>query len=282
MLNEMRLGAMSPNTIQRFNSLTRELKSDDGLRPTELFPLRNQVDEANTRMLARLTGPSKVYTARDRGPQADKMDNMCPAPSTLNLKINSQVMLLRNQGGGSGGLVNGSIGVLIGFSNRPADNDGSLSGGAKSTPLNSPGEELPLVRFTMEEGKTRDVVIGREEWSVEMPNGTLLGARIQIPLGLAWSLSIHKSQGQTLSKVRVDLGKVFEKGTKLVRDDSIATSTRDLIYSHFISANIGQAYVALSRATSLEGLQVLNFDPRRVMVHPKVIDFYRNLQVYKK
>lgn len=255
MLNEMRLGAMSPNTIQRFNSLTRELKSDDGLRPTELFPLRNQVDEANTRMLARLTGPSKVYTARDRGPQADKMDNMCPAPSTLNLKINSQVMLLRNQGGGSGGLVNGSIGVLIGFSNRPADNDGSLSGGAKSTPLNSPGEELPLVRFTMEEGKTRDVVIGREEWSVEMPNGTLLGARIQIPLGLAWSLSIHKSQGQTLSKVRVDLGKVFEKG---------------------------QAYVALSRATSLEGLQVLNFDPRRVMVHPKVIDFYRNLQVYKK
>lgn len=52
---------------------------------------------------------------------------------------------------------------------------------------------------------------------------------------------------------------------------------------HFsFSANIGQAYVALSRATSLEGLQVLNFDPRRVMVHPRVIDFYRNLQVYKK
>lgn len=184
-------------------------------------------------MLARLTGPSKVYIARDRGPQADKMENMCPAPSTLNLKINSQVMLLRNQGGGSGGLVNGSIGVLIGFSNRPADNDGSLSGGAKSTPLNSPGEELPLVRFTLEEGKTRDVVIGREEWSVEMPNGTLLGARIQIPLGLAWSLSIHKSQGQTLSKVRVDLGKVFEKGTMLVRDASVVFS-RGLIYSRFI------------------------------------------------
>lgn len=54
-------------------------------------------------------------------------------------------------------------------------------------------------------------------------------------------MSIHKSQGQTLERVKVDLGRVFERG---------------------------QAYVALSRATSLQGLQVLNFNPDKVRVAP--------------
>jgi ATP-dependent DNA helicase PIF1 len=75
-------------------------------------------------------------------------------------------------------------------------------------------------------------------------------SRKQLPLILAWALSIHKAQGQTLERVKVDLGKVFEKG---------------------------QAYVALSRATTQEGLQVLNFHKARVMAHPRVVDFYNKL-----
>ena len=67
-------------------------------------------------------------------------------------------------------------------------------------------------------------------------------------------MSIHKSQGQTLERVRVDLGKVFEKG---------------------------QAYVALSRATSLEGLQVLNFNPAKVQVHYKVVQWSKTLTTVK-
>ncbi|KAI9311606.1 hypothetical protein BDR26DRAFT_814266 [Obelidium mucronatum] len=67
-----------------------------------------------------------------------------------------------------------------------------------------------------------------------------------------WPLyrSIHKSQGQTLPLLRVNLGKVFEKG---------------------------QSYVALSRAVSLEGLQVLNFRREKVAAHSKVIQFNREL-----
>ena len=68
-------------------------------------------------------------------------------------------------------------------------------------------------------------------------------------------MSIHKSQGQTLERVKVDLGKVFEKG---LRRGNLFVHRILLIFSK------GQAYVALSRATSLEGLQVLNFDANKV------------------
>ena len=73
---------------------------------------------------------------------------------------------------------------------------------------------------------------------------------MQVPLILAWALSIHKAQGQTLDRVKVDLGKIFEKG---------------------------QAYVALSRATCQEGLQITRFDPKKVMAHDRVRTFYDSL-----
>jgi ATP-dependent DNA helicase PIF1 len=89
-----------------------------------------------------------------------------------------------------------------------------------------------------------------EEWKVELPNGEVQAKRTQLPLILAWALSIHKAQGQTLERVKVNLGRVFEKG---------------------------QAYVALSRATTQDGLQVLGFQKSKVMAHPRVIDFYNKL-----
>jgi ATP-dependent DNA helicase PIF1 len=65
-------------------------------------------------------------------------------------------------------------------------------------------------------------------------------------------MSIHKSQGQTLERVKVDLGQSFEDG---------------------------MAYVALSRATSMESLQIVNFKPSKVTASPKVATFYRSLEV---
>ena len=66
-----------------------------------------------------------------------------------------------------------------------------------------------------------------------------VGIGTQVPLVLAWAMSIHKSQGQTIQFVKIDLRSVFEKG---------------------------QSYVALSRAASLDGLQVLGFDPKKVRI----------------
>ena len=83
-----------------------------------------------------------------------------------------------------------------------------------------------------------------------MPGRTKVLSRTQIPLILSYAMSIHKSQGQTLQRVRVDLGSVFERG---------------------------QAYVALSRAQDLKRLQVLNFSASKVKSHPRVLEFYQRL-----
>lgn len=72
-------------------------------------------------------------------------------------------------------------------------------------------------------------------------------------------MSIHKSQGQTLDRVKVDLGKVFEKGYYAAQSLDYA-----ILINDFVACSSGQAYVALSRATSLDGLQVLNFNPSKV------------------
>jgi len=82
--------------------------------------------------------------------------------------------------------------------------------------------------------------------------GTEVAAREQIPLDLAWAMSIHKSQGMTIDKLKVHLGGAFASG---------------------------QVYVALSRATSLEGLSIAdNIKPENIFSDPTVLQFYSNLK----
>ncbi|EMG48156.1 hypothetical protein G210_1338 [Candida maltosa Xu316] len=115
--------------------------------------------------------------------------------------------------------------------------------------------QFPLVKFLLPDGATyRTVLVEPEQWTVDDDDGNVLISRVQFPLILAWSLSIHKSQGQTLSKVVVDMKKIFETG---------------------------QAYVALSRAVSRNGLQVLNFNASKVSSHPKVVKFYQTLNSHE-
>lgn len=185
-------------------------------------------------------------------------------------------MLIKNM---DESLVNGSIGTVIAFMDENkfeyhhqhqeefqgddlanTDDENSIRGrlnskGAASREIASSGAKWPLVRFVFPDGTSRQLLCQPESWKFELPNGEIQACRSQVPLILAWALSIHKAQGQTLERVKVDLGKIFEKG---------------------------QAYVALSRATCQEGLQVTNFNPKKVMAHEKVRAFYDSLYNVEK
>lgn len=242
---------------------------------TARFPTRAEVDGSNNTRMRHLHGESVAFEARDAGTitdrtQRDKLLSNCMAPPCLSLKLGAQVMLIKNL---DESLVNGSLGKVVGFMDekefeifqrnetdyetyeatgpdheqllqlrklKAKDSDSGRGGGLK----------LPYVRFTNTDGTSRNILVQPETWKIELPNGEVQASRTQVPLILAWALSIHKAQGQTLERVKVDLGRVFEKG---------------------------QAYVALSRATCQEGLQVLRFDPAKVMAHEKVRQFYNSL-----
>jgi len=106
----------------------------------------------------------------------------------------------------------------------------------------SDGISVPTVRFLS--GETMS--IGREEEAKDL-SGNKKATRYQIPLRLSWAITIHKAQGMSIDYLEVDLRNVFEAG---------------------------QAYVALSRARTMEGLRVMSFDPTRFWTNPKVEAFY--------
>lgn len=227
--------------------------------------------------MSRLSGELMTFNAVDSGAIQDvqirdKLLANCMAPPTIHLKKGAQVMLIKNM---EESLVNGSIGRVVAFMDEATfefytDNEGDFNDAKGNeedeeamirarkkikSHANKDGgiiasRKWPLVSFPLPDGSERHLLCQPETWKIELPNGEVQAQRQQVPLILAWALSIHKAQGQTLQRVKVDLGRVFERG---------------------------QAYVALSRATSQAGLQVTRFDARKVMVHPRVIDFYSKL-----
>ena len=108
------------------------------------------------------------------------MEDHCITPTKLELKVNAQVMLLKNQDGSRGGLVNGSLRIVLKFTRSAAQN-----GFVDNWPsFNTPSEKLPLVWFMMEDRGHHNMVIGREEWTMEMQAKDVVGACVQIPLCL--------------------------------------------------------------------------------------------------
>ncbi|KAL4244571.1 ATP-dependent DNA helicase PIF1 [Abortiporus biennis] len=271
MLNAMRFGLLAPATVVKFKGLSRPVVYEDGIEPTDLFPTRKEVDNANSERLSKLPPPVHTYQSQDV-PGHDERGNRIKiqtmrtllsrlvAPEKLVLKERAQVMLIKNIVQGS--LVNGSVGIVIGFCTcreavqegtqiAQVDNHKNKEKQVETKKEPTIPEEFmranrvwPKVRF--QNGST--LLCIPSTFEVNNSDSSIAALRQQVPLILAWALSIHKSQGQTLERVRVNLRTTFEKG---------------------------QAYVALSRATSMNTLQVLDFDPVRVMAHERVLTWMR-------
>ncbi|XP_065602508.1 ATP-dependent DNA helicase PIF1 [Cyrtonyx montezumae] len=226
LLSAVRLGRCTEEVISLLMQTADNRSECNGILATRLCTHKDDVELTNERRLQQLSGELHTFEALDSDPMLLKLiDAQCPVGGRVELKVGAQVMLAKNLDV-SQGLVNGARGVVVGFETEQ--------------------KGLPKVRFLC--GVTQ--VIKMERWLFKGPSGVHL-SRQQLPLKLAWAISIHKSQGMSLDSVEISLSRVFESG---------------------------QAYVALSRARSLAGLRVLDFDPKVVRADPTVLHFYRQLK----
>jgi len=244
-LNQVREGVVKRSS----NDL---LKSRVGLIPpegtviTQLYPRRNSVEVINCNKMKELTTPEHTFEIQlltnlpllsdedkrkrnkiskveiDIELQHIKTNLLCEP--TLKLKVGAYVMCIVNMEISSDiVLCNGSQGIITGFSEIT---------------------RLPIVRFN----NGSEVTINYYTWTSENIPG--IGVS-QIPLILAWAITIHKSQGTTLDMAQIDVGRgIFEAG---------------------------QTYVALSRVKSLDGIYLTSFDVTRIKINRKVKEFYDNL-----
>jgi len=265
-LDEARVGELSAGSaevLRRHSTLPaafgRSSSTDAGdgeerVIPTLLECRNRDVDKANEREMAKLSGEVHTFKSRDRAINEAMKAQLkhCQAPPQLNLKIGAQVMLLKNIDL-ERGLANGSRGVVVDFRKPKGESD---------VPTGFKKMDLPVVKFDSvkavgkeqeeEDASTDDdneFIVHPEEWTNKMGDQTV-SSRIQIPLRPAWSISVHKSQGMTIPNLTVNLKGVFE---------------------------FGQAYVALSRATVLKLLTLRGFSASSFRAHPKVKAFYNLL-----
>ncbi|XP_014774888.1 ATP-dependent DNA helicase PIF1 [Octopus bimaculoides] len=196
----------------------------NGIEATRLCTHKDDVNYINLNHLAKLKGDCHVFTATCNSEYVSEGDH-CPVEPKLKLKIGTQVMLTKNLDL-QRGLVNGARGVVCSFDKG--------------------NEGWPHVKFLS--GTVECVRPLR--WVIK--SSSIVTVWKQLPLKLAWAISIHKSQGMTLDFVEISLSRVFEAG---------------------------QAYVALSRAKSLKGLRVLDFDHSCVRADPDVLNFYNRLKI---
>jgi ATP-dependent DNA helicase PIF1 len=248
LLNDIRYGTLSDETLRQLHYLRRPLTLPKGIVPTELVPLNATADAVNIRELEKLSPtPAVMYAANDWGadPYAiDMLGKITLFPERLPLRVGAQVMLLKNNPNLK--LWNGSRGVVIKFVETKSSIAKEYSTIETCSKASAKYEYLPVIRFST----GQEVVVGFDSFELEGTGKQKIKAsRQQLPLRLSWAITIHKSQGMSLDYLKVDASRSFEAG---------------------------QAYVALSRARSMEGLQVVGFDPRKCWCDPKVVDFYKN------
>lgn len=239
-LNRIRIGNPSDSDIQhimeRYNECKTMKKNKKGkIIPTIVHSKKVDVGAYNQKELSKIKSPTFKYVAKDSieaiSEDEDEVEYLSPAdeksfsnllcetiPQVIELKVGAQVMLKVNLDPVDG-LVNGSRGIVV-----------DLDDHTVTVQFNNNLPPLEVSNHIWDAGTNK-----------------IIATRSQIPLILAWAITIHKSQGSSLDCAMIDLGpSVFAEG---------------------------QAYVALSRVKSMNGLYVSNFTPHSIKADKQVLKF---------
>ena len=212
-LNEIRAASVSQNSINLLHEASKTVLKDNW-EPTKLYTHNMDVDRINKAELENLAGKTKVFKARTKGNEKilASFKKSVQAAEIINLKVGAKVMFVKNNP--DVGYINGSLGEVIEY----CDETG-----------------FPIVRLL----NGKKITAAYDSWSLDDDAGKSLVTYDQVPLRLAWAITVHKSQGMTLDAAEIDLSKTFEKG---------------------------QGYVALSRLKELESLKLLGFNQTAIEV----------------
>lgn len=190
---------------------------------TRLYAHNVDIDAVNQRHLTALSGDVYEYQMNSSGPAAkvEQLKRGVLAPEVLELKAGAQVMFVANHSAGK--FANGTRGVVVKFV-----------------------EDNPVVRLL----NGRLITVEPHSWKLE-EDGHARAEVSQLPLRLAWAITIHKSQGMSLDAALVDLSRSFTPG---------------------------MGYVALSRVRSLKGLYLLGINAMALTLNPAIYEFDQELR----
>lgn len=191
---------------------------DDEIEPVRLFTHNTDVDRLNNERLAEINNEISNFTMTTKGKDkhVERLIKSCLSPEQLQLKEGAVVMCTKNNF--EDGYVNGTMGKVIGFDSKT---------------------KFP----TIETVDKKRLTITPTEWAFE-DEGKVIASIQQIPLRLAWAITVHKSQGMSIDRAEIDLSQTFE---------------------------YGQGYVALSRLKHIKGLRLLGLNKVALQVNPLVV-----------
>jgi len=219
-LDEIRSGQVSQRSHDILNArLQKDLDID--FTPTKLYTHNMDVDRINNDELNSIDDKAEVFKYISEGAKSniEKLFKSALVQEELTLKKDAVVMFIKNNP--EKYYINGTTGVVIDFSKDE--------------------QKLPIVKLS----NGYIVKVEYEDWKIENDSGKIQAKISQIPLKLAWAITIHKSQGMTLDAAQIDLSKTFE---------------------------VGQGYVALSRIKNIEGLKLMGFNDNALSVDPLILN----------
>lgn len=215
-LGSIRRGESDQGDVAKI--VSKEIALEDvGDDVPRLYTHNADVDRENTEKLGSLKSSSQRFTMETSGAEVlvEALKRGSLSPEKLELKVGAVVMFTKNNQ--LANYVNGTLGVVTGFERATG---------------------WPVV----ETRDGRSITAAPQEWVVE-EGGKVRAKVIQVPLKLAWAITVHKSQGQSLDAAAIDLSRAFE---------------------------YGQGYVALSRLRTLDGLHLLGWSENALRIHPTV------------